>query len=311
MLYKLLEVRLLMKEGNFSAAGESLKAIEPSITEASNEVKYYFYYNMGSLLVYGKDFEEALRFYLLANGIGADGFEKEVALHFNIAICYSNLGKYLLAITSMEGIYHLFNHADRTSIPGMLLDNNLSVDYMRIGNIKKARKFIDKTLIRAKSINNRHYIGAALHNHGCACFRSGEFEKAIEYFDEAFDYFRKGSDVYLENLYFQIRSLIALKSSKAKKALHDAKSISENNEHYTILFKSLTHLLTMRENASLQYIEKTTIPHLLEKHEYFRALNYCKELEIAYEKKSSKMKSLEMKALAYDIHLKIINGSDE
>ena len=313
ILYRILEVRMLLRERSkkerLDEAGEKLELIKPLIEEASKESQYYFYYTMGSLHFLKGNYEEALLSYTLADSIENKDFEKEAGLLYNLAICHAKFGKYVLVIGLLERMRCTLAH-DRKSVLSMYIDNTLGANYGRIGHLEQARELYDKALAKARSINHKLLIGILLHNHGFTCFEMTDFKEAIRYFDEAFEYLEEGSDGYFMNLYSKLRCLIAMRSSACKEELIRASLLAQGNQHYTLLFDSLSHMRTLREKASLEYIENITVPYLLDKYEYHKALDYCKVLEITYKKLKRRMKSLEMKALAFDIYIKMTSGRE-
>jgi len=312
MLYNMLEVRLLLKERRFDEAESRLKLVKPELENATKENQYHYYYNMGSLHLFRRNHEDALLSYTLANNMEIDGFEKESFLLYNLAICYARLGKYVLSIVMMEQISG--QHRDyKQGAPSLLFDNNLGLNYLRIGHYERAKELFNNVLINAKTINRTVYVGFALHNMGCVCFRLGDYKKANKYFDDAFEYISSESSCYLENLYYKIRCQIAMKvrgSSVYKIDLPRAILMAEGNEHYTLLFNSLAHTKTFREKASQDYIENTTIPYFLQRYEYSKALDFCEILEIAFEKCYLTKRVLEIKVMAFDIHKKMTSGRD-
>jgi tetratricopeptide (TPR) repeat protein len=211
------------------------------------------------------------------------------------------------AIVALERIYEIYGY-DIAHDDGMRVDNLLGLNYMRIGDIGRAKHLLSNALTKAKIIGHRGYMGAALHNLGCTHLKLKEYEKALGYLKKAYDYCEEGQAVYFENLYYEILCLIATKSSLGKHRLSYARSILGDNEHFKLLFDSLEHLMTLKEDTSTQYIQDTTIAYLIEKCEYSRSIEYCKLLEDFYLKKRNKIKALEIKALTYDIHKRFAEG---
>jgi len=302
-LYKMIEVRLLLKLGDLDAASDILSEIAPSVEQYTKEIQYHYYYAKGSLGIYQRNFEDALESYLTARNLEVNEFEveKEAALHFNIALCYSSYGMYFQAIASFERISNLFSY-DRTSATGVIFENCLALDYIKIGHSNKGKEILYRVLARAKALENKIGIGHALHNLGFAYSspKEKEYEKALPYFKQAMSYYQEGDNFYLENLYYQIRCMIALKSHEYNTALLNAKSKAETNEYYSMHFEFLHRLATTKEKeASMIYIEETAIPFLLDRYEYFKALDYCEELEMYYSKNEIKLS--EIKKIITDI----------
>ena len=307
LLYRLIEIRFLLTKNDVKLAEEKVKLAQPLLQAATNEALYHFNYNMGMLCMREMNCEEALTHFKLADNLKPEDFEKETTLYFNIAACYCDLGMYIRSIGTLTQAYHLYkdNSANLYSIG---LENMLATCYMRIGDVDQARELLDKCLITAKSLNHKTYIGAILHNHGCASFKAKNYPEALAYFEDAFEYLIEGEWFYIENLYHKARCLIVLKNPLSKEVIHQAKSAISASENYELLFSSLAHLLTLKEEPSHQYIEQTTIPYLLSKFKYSLALDYCEVLDEFFTKKRNTKKALEIKAIAYGIKDKIMKG---
>jgi len=273
------EIRLVLAEADVASAEERLLSEAPLIEEATKENQHHFNYNMGSLYIYKQDFKIALQYYLKAHSLETYVLEKDVALDFNLAMCYSMLGKYSLAVGTIEEVYDSFDY-NKTGVMQAYLNSVLAINYVRVGQIKRAKRLLDKSLSRAFDINSKVYIGTALHNYGCACKKAKEYKEAIDYFDQAFKYYEISDKLYFENMYWKIYCLIQLKETpKAKVLLHQTEPLVEEDAHLSLIFESLSHLITINDGVSINFIEKKTIPHLVEKYEYYRALDYCQVLE--------------------------------
>jgi len=318
-LYRMFEIRLVLAEANATSPEENIMSAEkmlvseaPSIAEASEENQHHFFHNMGSLYFYKWDFKTALQYYLKSRSFEADALEKDFTLSFNLAACYSELGKYTLAITTMEEVYDLVDY-NKTGVMRTYIDSSLAINYVRIGQVKRAKRILDKSTLESLDVNNIIHIGTALHNYGCACLRSKEYKEAISYYDRANEHFEIGDKYYIENMYWKIYCLIESKEvSKAKVLLSETKKYTEGNEHSSLIFESLSHLLTIHDNASIEFIEKKTIPYLVEKYEYFRVLDYCDALENKFMKlgKGYKIRILELTAIIRNITREITFGEE-
>ena len=311
-LYRMFEIRLVLTERKVALAEEMLLSEAPSIKEATEENQYHFNHNMGSLYFFKWDFKTALQYYLKARDFEEHVLEKDVSLKVNIATCYSMLGKYTLAIGITEEIYDSLDF-NKTAINRVLVDNMLATNYINVGQVGRAKRMLKKCLTDALGIGSKIPIGMALHNYGCACRKSGEYQKAIDYFNQANEHYVIGDRFYIENMYWKIYCLIELKEvAKAKVLLSEIKPLIEGSEHDSLNFESLSHLLTINDDASLEFIEKKTIPYLIEKYEYFRALYYCELLENKFIKrgKGYKRRLLDLTAIIRKIVCEITFGEE-
>lgn len=310
LMYEIFDIKLIMLS-NAALAEEMLKLLEKQkrLDDASNENLYHFNFTAGVISFYKKKFKEALRYYLKAEGLEVDDLNKSKGLNLNISYCYSELGMHVYAIASLERMHFLFD-GEVVNLQWLKFLNALAVCHMSIGDTGKAKQLLDKAFIDAKSISNERYINIILHNLGCVSIKTKEYDKALEYFEDAFNFFKEGDDYYLENLYYKARCLVALKSSQAKEVISCAKSALKDNEEYKLLFESLEHLLTLKDEQSRQFIQRETIPHLRDSFKYFKALDYCDTLKASFGKRESGAKIFKVDSIALEISRKMMKGID-
>lgn len=314
--YRLFEINLLIAEKKLTLAEEKLSYFDSFAESLSVENLYHYYFNKGSLHMHQKQTEIALAYSLIAlayslnsNELDIHNFEEEAYLYYNIAVCYSQLGMPFRSTRYIKQASALI-YDDRASVLGLYLDNLLASNYMRTGEEALALELFDKCIVRARSIGYQLYIGIALHNLGCLCLKANELKQAMNYFDQAFEYFKMDDWFYLENMYFKIRCLIELKEfSQCEEILMNTKEIVNQNEKYQLLFNFLVHILSIKKESSRRYLIEIAIPHLVASNEYYKALDFCNVLENYFTKRNIGRKSLEIAAISRDIYKKIIFGS--
>jgi len=332
--YIMYEIKLLIAENDFMQAEKLVTLLEAPIDQhvsdtpthdfhywylsknsldtISNENLYHYYFNKGTLLSIHKKRPEALQAFLQAFNIDNHDFDKEASLLYNIAICYSELCMPAHAILYLERAYALFE-ADRTSILGNRMDNALRLDnaravfYISIGELNLASDLLKRCLIRAESTNNHVYVGIVSHNYGCLQLKAGQPQQAVVSFDRAFDYFTKGDPFYIENLYLKARALFELSEIDdcevlIQSGLELCRHMYPDNEKHPLLFQSLAHAITIKDADSADFLNNTAIPRLLEMYECFKALDFCKLLEVSYKRKRQAKKALEVTAVIRDIY---------
>jgi len=308
-LFKMFEVHLLFHE-DVAKAEQALESARAFLDDVDDEGRFLFHFNIGSLNFRKKNYDIALQNFLMACDLQLDNSRMSIPMQYSISLCYSKLGMYFRSIVVTEKLLFLCNDDDLTDFYWYRLRNHLAINYIHIGEAEKARYLLGECLNRANSNKNDIYIGYALHNLGYTYLKTKDLEKALDYFQKAFSHMKEGQGSYFENLYYEIYCLILMNSSLSKKRLSHAKAISSGNEYYELLFNSLAHLISLKEDASTQYIEQNTITALLNRHEYFRALEYCDLLMDIFIKQNKKIKSLEIGTLSGDILRKIMKGGD-
>ena len=312
MLYRMFEVRLVLKGRNPELAEKMMSEFEHDLGDANQEIMLHYFYNKGSVYFFKRDFNNALKYYIKARELEAYALERDIGLYFNIALCYSELGKYALAISTIERNYAALDYSN-VSIVFPYINSILALNYMRIGQVALAKQLLEKSLAEAISLENKLFICIAKHYYARACMVAQDYDTALDYFDQFFECHEERDVYYFENMYFKIRCLIAAqKKSIAKPLLHKALPLAERNEFYTLAFESLLHMLSINNDSSIEFIGQKTIPYLVEKYDYYKALDYCELLVAVYEKRSKgyKFKSLEMNAIMLDIMKKMYMGEN-
>ena len=246
MLYNMFEVKLLLSEGDVGLAVERLDIPKESLSLVSDSGLYHYYYNKGSLCLHNRKYKEALTFYLKADALCTEGFEREVSLDYNIAGCYSELGMPYNAIMILERIYSQLNSREINTLY-LFTISSLASNYINIKKTKEARTLLDKYLFNSQSIGNPLHIGIALHNFGCLDLWNDKPKTALGYFNRAFEYFNDKNWFYLENAYCKIRCLIELGELKQSEILlAESMSFVSSDNYYVILFESLHHIVNIK-----------------------------------------------------------------
>lgn len=306
--YRMFESKLLMQIKDISGAEEILETTKPLLDKTTAKNRYHYIYNLGMLQFYKGDYVESKNSFTTAFDMKIEGHKREASLYYNLALCYSRLGWATQSVITLLKIYSEFDH-DVASINELFVDNTLAVNYIRINRVKEAEEVLERALMKAKVRGIKENIARALHNYGFASKKSGRFEEAIEYFDQSLAHLLEGENLYLEGLCQKIICLNALKKKAlCKPLLLQGSGLSKNDEHYLLMFQSLSHALTLNNENSSSFIEEHTIPHLIEKHHLYRALEFCNWLISHYTKKGMKMKLLEITIIKNDILEKIAFG---
>lgn len=314
-LYQLFEIQLLLAEKNFKAATKNLQLLSTIQETMSSESLYHYHFNAGSLYLLQNRNKAALDALLAAYHIAkANTLSKDGDLYAGLAFAYSRVGQPFRSVMFFE-IAHQVYGENKTISQSLKLDNKLAYNYIVIKEVEQARALLDTCLINAKSIGDELFIALTLHNYGWSYVGSKQWDLAFDYFDKAAKLYEKKSlRMYLEQLYNKSRCLIALKKfARSKEVIAEATELYGDNEYFSIHFESLCHLMKLRESASCQYIEKTTIPYFvhIERHDLGKALDYCEALEEYYTNKGNIKKTLEVAAIERNIYKNIVLGSIE
>ncbi|MCL2405267.1 MAG: hypothetical protein FWC92_06945 [Defluviitaleaceae bacterium] len=319
MLYRLFSVALMIYgRNNLDAAEKELEYISGKLDMMTDEQKYHYYFNMGALHIRRGNYEESLGFYQQALDISGslDILEpKDIKrLYLNIASCYSYLEYPIRAILYLRDVSEL--HRDGgASMLDLHFDNLLALNYIRINEQDRAEKILKDCLIDARSIDSNYYCGLTLHNYGLLHKQAQDWDKAINYFKSAMEYYEKGSTWYLRAVNHTIICFAMKKNcSKARKLLNETKPLYNNDEVYRVIFKALDDFITIKSRISLynqpvEYIETIALPYFEKTHDYYLAVDFYKLLESYYTDKNNK-KSLVMSEAIRRIYERCFMGNE-
>jgi len=303
-LYRLFAIRLLLLQNNNKLAKETLMALEPDLDRFNNEIMYHYYYTKGSLACKHNQNKNGLRFYLRAKELMKGGFKENLPLHYDIATCLSNLGHVLSAIIFLEEALTLYpdNHA---ALSRSLVESLLAASYIQIGRFSKAKKLLKECLIKAEIDDKQQLLGSIFNNYGYLYRRTKDWNTAIGFFDDALLYLQKESKGYLDALYQKTKCLIELGIfHKCKVLLSEGRDLSKKDKTYSILFESLSLLMSPNKSNLIDYIENVTVPHL-KSYSKIAALEYCEFLLEQYEMEGNLQQVLRLESIMMHIYKEV------
>ena len=290
-------------------AKDLMDQVKPSIKEIYSEIMYHYHYNMGLLHFFHKDHVKAVESYTAAYDAGFDDYPLyKFSLYFNLGLCYSHLGMYLRAIDCYLKADHLFR-CERGEFLRMHLDNNLALDYIKIGETELAKRRLKEVIHYAEVFKNNVISGRAMTNLGRACIKEKEYNRALDYFEVAKVFVNEGEEGHFGILYYKILCLIMMNNSQAESELAYARSVLQGNDRHMMHFNSLSHLLTLDDNSSVDYIKNTSTPFLMENFAYHRIVDIYEIMENHFMVKGDRLKALEIKSLSSDLYKIMMQGN--
>ena len=301
LLYSLFECRLFLGLNQLADAKVILDSFDDSIDELNETQLYHYYCNQGTFNVRSKHNREALDYYLKAYALMKFGFDKNIILYFNIAICYSRLGFSAHAASFLEEASKVLPDSPR-NVPEFSIWSSLAVRYIELGALQRAKMLLDKChelmsndYKTSLHENSNTYLGIVLLNYGYLYRKSRKWIISIEYLNKSLELFDKEDVNYLESLYQKIRCYIEMGNILPCTAfLSNGLRLSEGNELYSIMFKSLQMIISLNDESA-KYLENNILPYLLESRELILALDYTMVLRDYYKTKG---RGFKIKALA-------------
>ena len=304
MLYTQTEISLLLfDENNASFIEDKMAKEEKHIDEMDNEARHLYYTNKGILYLWYNDYIKALQHLLVALELKSDIFAKRMpSLLTNIGVCYSRIGRTFNAILFLERAVQAFD-GDLTNALGPIIDINLATLYVRIGELNKAKKLTNESLVQARRVNHKTGIGVCYRALANISSKRGDYTEAIKLFDQSFKYSASDIQVQWQILYDKACCMFEAKDYHGcAQVVKQGKGLASENEDFTLLFESMEHLLNLKSSESEYFIESTTIPNLKNRHDSTPALFFCEKLEEHYRRKKSNKRAMAMVEISRDIY---------
>jgi len=312
IIYALFECRLLLGLNEVESAYTRMLTLEPQFDALNDIQRYHYYYNKGTYEIKNSRNEEALEYYMKAFDLTKRGLKDSLPLYYNIAYAYYRIGLYSRSIAFLEKSRELFS-SDSGTVSMFHIENLLATNYIKTKALQVAKMLLNKCSKDIESLQNKTHVGMVLTNYGYLYVVAKKFNKALDYLKKAEAYLEEGTEYFLEVLYQKSRCLVAINRTTAcTPLLAEGIERAQGNDTYLTLFMSLSHLLTINQKESTQYLEDVSIPFLLKIKNYTTALDYCELLADYYKKKGKGYngKRLKMVDLAQNIYKEMYEGGE-
>jgi len=317
LLYTMTETRIFFKESNIPAAEEKIKAADAFLDGASDEALILYHRNKGFLYQARGDIKNSLKQYLLVADIESTILPVDAGIFYNIGVMYLRVGKLSLATSYFERANLMYDYG-RTNVAGPLIDNNLIACYQTMGLHGKAKKLLIKALSSAKSIGDPVAIGDASTSLALTYGYDGDIKTGLLLMERGLELLKYSDFQYKVGLYDKVCFLIiAKKYNEANDAIALGKSLSKDDEVFTIMFESLECQIKLqssqKDNAAAEYISNVAIPYLKQGNLSYRsaALGLCDSLETYYKKHRNTKMAMATAAVARDIYKEMFIGDVE
>ena len=312
-LFSLFDCRLLLGLNMLEASKGILGVFEAKLNELSDTQLYHHFYNQGTYNTRKKQYKIALEYYLKSYELMKYGFEKNITLYYNIAICYERLGYVALAVTFLEEARRLHTFG-QNNVPELNVYSFLGINYAYTGHLQRAKTLLDKAHAIALNDYNaseiaKYNLCMVLSNLGYTYRLAKKWSRAIEYLDNAVQYTTNETSDYLEILYQKIRTLIEMGNPlSCADLLSEGVKLSKGNEVYSTMFEALKLLICLTEKSAKQ-LEIKIIPCLLDNNVFYPVLDYAIVLRDYYKtRRGFKTRALEMSDIIFTILSKMQEG---
>jgi len=252
--------------------------------------------------------EKALHHFLKTYDINSGILKADAQISASIGSVYMLLGNPHRAIQHLERTLTEAGIERIQHLRARIL-SCLTQCYRYTGEYTKAKKVGEEAHTHYKSICDDLFTGKALSQIGHVHRYSGDFEEALNYYNQALVY---SKDAYFDYVGTLLRKAICLRKTKknalAKEALDECLAVANANKISTMDIDVQYHLMTISNAESADFIQKEAIPFFINYSGQgkFTALNICRELEAHYKAKGATKKVLEVSAIIRDIYETII-----
>jgi len=315
LTYLMIETRILFKEGNFPVAEERLNTAEALLDEASNDALFLYQRNMGFYHHVKLSHKASLKHFLQALDLETVNVKPDVTIYGNVGSAYLNIGKPWKAIVYYEKAIAESNK-DRTHVPMTLIWANLGRSYLFVQDYDKAKEILNIGYTHAKRTNDVPMMVYSLVRFAECSYGRKEYEDALDYCNQALELCHNKTRFYPVAIFQKTLTLYRLKDfNQCKVMLEQSKEVAQTTNNTIMLteIEVVSHLLTLNESNSIDYVEKIAIPYLKTDcgTSMLRALDFCEILEDYYVKKRSTKKALAIAAISRDIYKEMFTGTVE
>jgi len=267
---------------------------------------------MGFLLLMKREYKTSVKHFLQSLDHETANVKADIGILHNIGIIYYNLGKpwqALMYFAQAKMKYDL----GRAHVASAQINNAIAMCYTSVGEFDKAEHIYNDALAQAKRVDNDLETGIALNNLAALYLKKGNIDECLKVCNQA-AVLLKNDFRYIHALVNKAVCLIEMKDfAQCKEIIKKGKELVKDDKTLTIFFEFISHLSTLDNKDSTDYLENIAIPHCRatvvdEGGGIYRALDICQRLEAHYRKKRNKRKADAIGLIGRDIAMEIFFG---
>ncbi|MCL2353379.1 MAG: tetratricopeptide repeat protein, partial [Defluviitaleaceae bacterium] len=224
---------------------------------------------------------------------------------YNVASDYTKLHQPLDAIVYLKDIENFIYESRANLNPFQIYaEMLLGLNYARAGKHEEAEEILQKSLKRAKSIEDEKCIGVVLYNQGAIKQIARKWEESREHFKEATEHLAPSDMNHFWCVFGDIQSAIMDENlAEAREMLAKTKNTAENytdKEMAEVLFQYLECIQTIVKGGTIyrrrevKFTLEKAIPLFLEHSMKFEAMWAYEVLSTHYNKARKEKQSAEM-----------------
>jgi len=243
-----------------------------------------------------------------------DDFKPDAKILTFIGTCYLYLVKPVKAMLWLERAKAIYNY-NRASRIGPLLNQMLGICYIATGEYTLAKELHETAHAQARSINLKIRIAEELLNLAVVSDGMGDLKQSVRLCDQALTYIDRDDTPkhYLSAIANKAKFMYKLKEyDKFRDLLENCKAMVHVDESLAIYIEAMTHLLTLKNIESTDYLENVAIPYFRTSCTYISmAIEMCKLLEAHYKRARSTKKALLIASTMRDIYEEMFTGGND
>jgi len=306
ILYQLFsfKYKLLLKDyKKCELIHEDLKSAMDNFT---SEHQFYYYYFSGFYYYTQNNLIDSLDLLTKAELIGQELGKKEPELLYLMSLVHSRLSHISLAIHYANLALPLFNN-EMNYIKSIETNIILSINYIRLHRYEQAYTILQNSLTIANSLNNQYLIVVIYHNLGYLHSKTGEYEKAMDYYLRSLEMKNEKDTRYINTVLYLVECLIiAGKISEAISWIRKGIEISIKSSfpEYNIRL-SLLKLELEDDVGLINYLEEIAFPFFQRKKNWELISGLSEKLATLYADQNKYKKSSQYYCIANDARKKL------
>jgi len=323
IMYRMIASRALLSVTGCdpSEAKEHLNAVEDMLEDASDDALYLYNRVMGALVAaLSGESEELLKYSLKAYHSNSEMRKSDMRLVFGIGVAYYQLKMPIRAALFFERVLNEYRGDHTTDVLYQVV-TLLGHCHMFFGDYERAYSLFEQSLVIVKGFNNSLFTSIVLTNIAAACVELKDYEKGIEYCDEALLYIQDYENEHYATTYrechvsaltYKAKCLQGLKNYVGcKEALELARQVvTKDDEGLIIQIETQHHITTLGDANSLDYLENVALPYAINAGlpNLLTVLELCDILETQHRKRGAARKADVIVNICRDVYREMIFG---
>ncbi|GHV42752.1 hypothetical protein FACS189490_12390 [Clostridia bacterium] len=311
VFYEIFKARLFRQKGDFKEAKRILDSLSEQEYSFTSKQRYHYYCTYGAYHMGLAQYISALKCFIKVENADEALNTSDESTYYNMAVCFNAID-----FVGKASVYFALAERKSNAQRSLEFDFNFNLSlallYNKVGEFVRAKDLFFVCLDFVKRNADIVKTGIVFHNLACVYSNLNDYKNTIEYFTKAEQCFKPDSGYFLVNLLYKSYFLLSLgRKHEVTELVNTGMKVAGDDSDIFVLFKSVKCSLNLKDFESIDYIENTTIPHLLEHGSFLKAIEYCDLLGSYYQKKKNLVMAVKFKDLSIRYNEKIMRGDLE